>query len=202
MAEALGAHPAETAAVARCEGFRLDAQRYRRFRPGPAGTRRTATRARSGPHHADSPRHARSDRPAADAGRGGRLPRRHVAAMPTKRSSIACWPRRATANAWRCAGSTPPATPTPTATKATANASCGAGATGSSTPSTATCRSTSSPSSSWPATCCRSRRWSSGSPPASTATIAATPKAASSPRNTPSSTSSIASRRRPRSGSA
>ena len=38
------------------------------------------------------------------------------------------------------------------------------------------------------------------SPPASTATIAATARGASSPRSTPSSTSSIASRRRPRSG--
>ena len=46
------------------------------------------------------------------------------------------------------------------------------------------------------------RRSTRRSPPASTATIAATPRAASSPRSTPSSTSSTASRPPPPSGSA
>jgi hypothetical protein len=40
------------------------------------------------------------------------------------------------------------------------------------------CRSTSSRSSSWRATCCRTRRWNSGSPPASTAATSPPTKAA------------------------
>ena len=128
----------------------------RPLRPGPAGKRRADAVARGRRGHADPPRDARPDRPAADARarstpssptqsprrlREGRRPAAGVAAL-----------RRADG---RAAGSTPPATPTPTATRPTASASCGAGATGSSTPSTATCRSTGSPSSNSPATCCR-----------------------------------------------
>ena len=52
------------------------------------------------------------------------------------------------------AGSTSPATPTPTATRRTASARSGPIATGSSRPSTTTCPSTSSRSSNSPATCC------------------------------------------------
>ena len=54
-------------------------------------------------------------------------------------------------------GSTPPATPTRTASTSTTSARSGRTATGSSTPSTATCRSTSSRSSSSPATCLPNR---------------------------------------------
>ena len=66
------------------------------------------------------PRHARPDRPAADARRGRRLPRTTRRPTPTRRSSTGCSPRRATASGWPGTGSTPPATPTPTATRATA----------------------------------------------------------------------------------
>ena len=75
-----------------------------------------------------------------------------------------------TANTSPANGWTWPATPIPTATSTTRTAPCGRGATGSSTRSTRTSPSTSSRSSSWPATCCRTRRSSRGSPPASTAT--------------------------------
>ena len=71
---------------------------------------------------------------------------------------------RTTASAGAGTGSTSPATPTATATRRTpAGPAPGAIATGSSTPSTAICPTISSPSSNWPATCCRtprsSRRW-------------------------------------------
>ena len=62
--------------------------------------------------------------------RGRRVPRTTVARTPTRRWSIACWPRRATASGWPSAGSTRPAMPTPTAIRPTASASCGGGATG------------------------------------------------------------------------
>ena len=85
---------------------------------------------------------------------GRRLPRRLVAARPTRRSSTACSTRPATASTWRGSGSTPPATATPTACTSTTIARSGPTATGSSTPSTPTSRSTGSSSSSSPATCC------------------------------------------------
>ena len=116
------------------------------------------------------PRDARPHRPAADAGRARRVPRRHVARRVRDGSSIACSPRRTTASAGRGRGSTSRATPTPTATRRTTGARSGSTATGSSTRSTATCRSTSSRSSRSPATCCRTPRPSRRSPPASTAT--------------------------------
>ena len=54
---------------------------------------------------------------------GGRcLRRRPRRRTPTRSSSTACWPRRTTASAGRAAGSTWPATPTPTATRRTARA--------------------------------------------------------------------------------
>ena len=80
------------------------------------------------------------------------------APTPMNGWSIGCWPRRIMASAGRGAGSTWPATPTPTATKKTGRGRSGPIATGSSTRSTRTCRSTSSPSSNSPATCCPARR--------------------------------------------
>ncbi len=80
---------------------------------------------------------------------------RHVAELPTRSTSTSCWRRRTGASTAAATGSTPPATPTRTASTSTTSARCGRTATGSSTPSTATCRSTSSPSSNSPATCCR-----------------------------------------------
>ena len=68
--------------------------------------------ARGRPGHAPPPRHARPDRPAADAGGSRRLPRATSRPTPTSGSSIGCSRRRATASGWRSAGSTRPATPT------------------------------------------------------------------------------------------
>ena len=56
-------------------------------------------------------------------------------------------------------------------------------------PSTATCRSIGSPSSSWPAICCRTRRSISGSPPGSSATTPPPTRTASSKRRSAFSTS-------------
>ena len=83
--------------------------------------------------------------------------------MPTNNSSTANWLRRNGASIAAATGSTPPATPTRTAFTSTTIARCGRTAIGSSKRSTATCRSTSSRSSTWPATCCRSRRSTSKS---------------------------------------
>ena len=63
--------------------------------------------------HADSPRLLRPDRPAADAGGGGGVPRRCLARTPSRRSWTACSRRRTTANAGAATGSTWRATPTP-----------------------------------------------------------------------------------------
>ena len=49
---------------------------------------------------------------------------------PTSGSSIACWPRRSTANTWRGSGWTPPATATRTACTWTTTARCGSTAIG------------------------------------------------------------------------
>ena len=75
--------------------------------------------ARGRPGHADPPAVVRPDRPAADAGGGGRLRQRHRRRTPTRSSSIGCSPRRTTASGWRCSGWTWCATPTPSATTAT-----------------------------------------------------------------------------------
>ena len=72
--------------------------------------------------------------------------------------STGCSRRRSYGERMAMSGSTWPATPTRTATTSTATARCGRGATGSSRHSTATCRTTSSPSSNSPATCCRTPR--------------------------------------------
>ena len=102
-----------------------------------------------------------------------------------------------------CAGSTPPATPTPTATRPTASAIMWRwrdwviDAYNRNMPfDQFTDRATRRR----PAA--ERRRSTSASPPASTATTAATPRAGSSPRSTRSSTSSIAWTRRRRCGSA
>ena len=121
-----------------------------------------------GPAHAAPPAEPRPDRPAADAGGGRGVRRRHVARTPTRSRSIGCSPRRTTASGWPCRGSTWCGSPTPSATTATRTRTSSRTATTSSTRSTRTSRSTSSRSSSSPATCCRTRRPSSWSPPAST----------------------------------
>ena len=65
--------------------------------------------------------------------------------MPMKNWSPACWPRPAGASIAPATGSTPPATPIPTATTSTISAKRGPIATGSSARSTATSPSTASP---------------------------------------------------------
>ncbi len=62
--------------------------------------------ARGRPRNAAPPRHARSDRPAADARPRSTPSSPTSRRTPTRRSSIACSPRRATASAWPSAGST------------------------------------------------------------------------------------------------
>ena len=76
--------------------------------------------ARGRPADADPPPHARPDRPAAHAGRGRRLPRRPPRRTPTRRlvDRLLASPRLRRAHG-RSTGSTPPATPTPTATTST-----------------------------------------------------------------------------------
>ena len=85
-----------------------------------------------------------------------------------------------------------PATPIPTATKKTIAAPCRPTAIGSSTPSTPTCTSTSSPSSNSPATCCPTPPTIRKSPPAFSATPSSATKAASIPKRTTGTCSSIA----------
>ena len=102
----------------------------RRVRAGAARAGGAQAGAGSRPGGVASPRHPRSHRPAADAGRDRRVRRRSIGERLRARSSIDCWRRRATASAWRSRGSTRRATPTATATRPTASATCGAGATG------------------------------------------------------------------------
>ena len=71
-----------------------------------------AARGRGRSTHAVAATVVGSDRAAADAGRGRRLPGRPFARRPTRSWSIACWPRRITASGWRSTGSTWSATPT------------------------------------------------------------------------------------------
>ena len=115
--------PARPAPAGR-EGRRLGAEPDRRVRRSPGSSRRAS---RPSPEadrgDADPPGEPRPDRPAADARRGRRLPRRHVARTPTSGSSTGCSPRRTTASAGRGRGSTSPATPTPTATRRTGRGS-------------------------------------------------------------------------------
>ena len=66
----------------------------RRLRAREAARAEARLRAGSRSPHADPPRDARSDRPAADAGGSRGLPRRHRRRTPTRSSSIACSPRR------------------------------------------------------------------------------------------------------------
>ena len=97
---------------------------------------------------------------------------------PTRSTSISCSNRRTGASIAAATGSTPPATPTRTASTSTTTARSGPIATGSSTPSTRISRSTSSRSSNSPAICCRTARSTSKSPPASTAATSPPTKAA------------------------
>ncbi len=152
------------------ENRALVAQPDRSLHPREAGAGRAFAIARSGPGDPDPPPLAGPDRPAAITCRRSTPSSPMTAPTPTSGWSIACSTPPTTANAGPVAGSTWPATPTPTATRRTAPARSGPIATGSSRPSTPTCPSTGSPSSSWPATCSRIRRSPSESPPASTAT--------------------------------
>ena len=72
-------------------------------------------------------------------GRGGRLPRRHFAGGLRPGRGPAAGLAALRRAAWRWTGSTPPAMPTPSATRPTATATSGPGATGSISASTTTC---------------------------------------------------------------
>ncbi len=117
----------------------------RPLHPGPAGARRAAALA-ARPTRRRSLRRVTLDLTGLPPtlGRGRCLPGRQLAAAPTRRWSIGCCSRRATASTWPASGSTPPATATRTACTWTTTARCGRTATGSSGPSTATCPSTAS----------------------------------------------------------
>ena len=139
----------------------------------------------------------RPDRPAAHARRARRLPRRPVRRTPTKKSSTACSPRRATASAWPSTGSTPPATPTRTATRSIRQKEMWPLARlGHQRLQSQHAATTGSPSSNSPATCCpnatldqKDRHRLSTQPPRST------PKPAASPKSSRPKTWSIASAR-------
>ena len=101
VAEALVVHSAAAAGAARrCKNATGRATPIDRFVLARLEREGLAPSPEADRDDADPPRHARPDRPAADARRGRRLPRRHARPTPTRRSSIGCWPRRATASAW------------------------------------------------------------------------------------------------------
>ena len=122
VGHALGVRPPVGRAGAGREGRRVVPERDRPVRPGPAGEGRAQAVARGGPGDAAAAGDARPDRPAADARRRSTPSSPTSAPTPTRRSSIACSPRPATASGWRPTGSTWPASPTPTATRPTATA--------------------------------------------------------------------------------
>ena len=102
---------------------RVAAKPDRQFRPGAPGAGRAEAVARGGSRAPDPARHARPDRPAADARGGRRLSRGQISRRlregggpPARLAAL----RRAHG---ACAGSTRRATPTPTATRPTASAS-------------------------------------------------------------------------------
>ena len=113
----------------------------RRLRPRQAAREGAGARAGGRPAHADPPAVLRPDRPAADAGGGRRVRRRHRSATPTRSWWTACSPRRTTASAGRGTGSTWSTTATRTATTRTSRGPTpGRIAITSSAPSTATSR--------------------------------------------------------------
>ena len=83
------------------------------------------------PRHLEPPGDVRPHGPAADAGRSGRLPGRPGPRRLRKVGRSPAGVTGTTASGWPCPGSTPPATPTATASSRTATLSSGSGATGS-----------------------------------------------------------------------
>ena len=172
---------------------------HRPFHPRAPRERRPRALARSASRNADPPRLARSDRSAAHARRveARSSPTRRRA--PTRRPSIGCSPRPATASAWRRAGWMPRAMPTTNGyqyrwrARHVALARLGD-------------RRVQPQPALRPVHARTDRRRHAAqrarsirrSPPASTAIIAATPRTASSRKSMRSSMSWIASRRRPR----
>ena len=77
--------PPQRPAAARSPRRDVGAQSDRPLHPRPPGTRGPASLARSRQGDADPPRHARPDRPAADARRGRRLPRTTTRPTPTSK---------------------------------------------------------------------------------------------------------------------
>ena len=135
-------------------------------------------RARSRSPHACSPREPRPDRPAADAGRGRSVRQRQVAGRLRE-------VRRSAAEAAALGRASRPLLARRGPLRRHARhplrqlpRDLGLPRLGHQRASTRTCRSTSSRSSNWPATCCRTRRSISRSPPASTAATSRPTKAA------------------------
>ena len=128
VGETLGA---DSARAARTAGHETpDPQRDRQLHLRAAREGRTCPERGSRPRHAHPPHDLRPDRPPAHAGGGRCVRERPVAGRRTRVSWTGCSRRRGTASAWRGGGSTPPATPTRTATRPTASGRCGGGATG------------------------------------------------------------------------
>ena len=175
-------------------------QSHRPLHPRPAGKGRPGAVAGSGAHHLDSPRVARSDRVCRRRPPRWTPSSRTSRPTPMRRSSIGCSPRRATASAWPPLARRRPLCrhqrlPDRRRPRHVALARLGD-------------RRVQRQHAVRPLHhradrrrhAARRRRSSRRSPPASTAIIAAIPKGASSPRNTPSNTSSIAWTRPPPSG--
>ena len=132
-------------------------QRHRRLHRRRPGAPRLSARAGGRPRHADPPAQLRPDRPAADAGGGRRLRQRPGPDAYEKLvDRLLASPHYGERMADLLARPGPLRRHRP-ATTATTTATSGCTAITSSTPSTPTSRSTGSPSSSWPATCCPTR---------------------------------------------
>ena len=106
------------------------AQCHRPLRPREAGSRGPGAVARGRPGHADPPPLARPPRSAAGRRGGGGVRRGQRPEGVRGRWSSTSSRARTTASVWPSTGSTPPATPIPTASRSTAAAMPGSGATG------------------------------------------------------------------------
>ena len=132
LSTALVAHPAGASRAAEGQESSVGPQSDRWFRAGQARGKRPEPRTRGRPPHACPPAEPRPDRPAARPGRRRVVRRATARPMPTKSWSPGCWPRPAGASIAPATGSTPPATPIPTAITSTISAKPGPIATGSS----------------------------------------------------------------------
>ena len=172
----------------------------RRLHPGPAGSRTARAFAAGRAGHlapACDPRpHRSAADPRRDRWRSNATPPR----TPTRRPSIASWPRRGSASGWRSVAQRRALCRYQRLSDRRARESCGGGATGSSMPTTAYALRPVHDRAARRRPDSRSDAGADRSRPVSTATTAATPRGVSSPRNSPWSTWSIASTPRRASG--